>query len=118
MSPSTKFKRDRTGAPGDYVFQHALTQEVSYESLLLSRRRDLHRRAATAIEALWPDQMEPHAAILGQHYAKAEMPEKAVSYLTKAGDSAAAIYANEEAIGFYRQALEQIELAGGGRGSS
>ena len=113
MSPSTKLKGDRAGAAGDYVFQHALTHDVWYESLLLARRRDLHR-AATAIEALWPDQVEQHAAILGQHYAKAEMPEKAMTFLKQAGDCAAAIYANEEAIGFYRRALEQIDIACGG----
>ena len=41
------------------------------------------------------------------------MPEKAITFFTQAGDRAAASYANEEAIGFYRQALEQIDLARG-----
>jgi tetratricopeptide (TPR) repeat protein len=113
MGPSTKVQSDRTGDGGDYVFQHALTHDVSYESLLLAHRRDLHRRVAAAIEALWPDQIEQRAAILGLHYAKGEMPEKAVTFLTQAGDRAAANYANEEAIGFYRQALEQMDLARG-----
>ncbi len=30
----------------DYVFKHALTQEVAYNSLLVERRKGLHERAA------------------------------------------------------------------------
>ena len=92
----------------NYVFEHALTQQVSYESLLIAQRRELHRRAALAIEKLWPDRLIEQAAVLGQHYAKGELPEKALPYLSRAGERAAASYANAEAIGFYRQALDQI----------
>ena len=112
-----EFLRHHTveGAPDDshgYIFKHALTHEVSYQSLLLARRKDLHRRAAEAIEELWEPKLDEQAAALGQHFAKAELPAKAVEYLKRAGDRAASSYANEEAIGFYRQALEQIKLAG------
>jgi eukaryotic-like serine/threonine-protein kinase len=95
----------------EYIFKHALTHDVSYESLLLARRRELHRRAAEAIEELYQDRLDEQAAVLGQHYAKADVPGKAVGYLTRAGDLAAKSYANEEAIAFYRQALDQIEFA-------
>ena len=116
---SREFLRHHTveGEPDDfhrnaYIFKHALTHEVSYQSLLLARRKDLHRRAAEAIEELWKPKLDEQAAALGQHFAKAELPTKAVEYLKRAGDRAASSYANEEAIGFYRQALEQIKLAG------
>jgi class 3 adenylate cyclase/tetratricopeptide (TPR) repeat protein len=115
---SREFLRHHTveGEPDDshrngYIFKHALTHEVSYQSLLLARRKDLHRRAAEAIEELWEPKLDEQAAALGQHFAKAELPVKAVEYLKRAGDRAASSYANEEAIGFYRQALEQIKLA-------
>ncbi|MCA1659799.1 MAG: AAA family ATPase, partial [Verrucomicrobiaceae bacterium] len=97
-------------SPREYIFKHALTHEVSYESLLLARRKELHHRAAEAIEELAPDKLDAQAAILGAHYAKAEVPEKATGYLALAGDSAAKTYANTEAIAFYGQALEQISL--------
>ena len=116
---SREFLRHHTveGEPDDfhrnaYIFKHALTHEVSYQSLLLARRKDLHRRAAEAIEELWKPKLDEQAAALGQHFSKAELPTKAVEYLKRAGDRAASSYANEEAIGFYRQALEQIKLAG------
>ena len=38
-----------------YLFKHVLTQETAYASLLLSRRRDLHRRAAECLERVEPD---------------------------------------------------------------
>ena len=94
-----------------FIFKHALTHEVSYQSLLLTRRKDLHRRAAHAIEELWQENLDEQAAILGQHFAKAELAEKALEYLSRAGDRAAGSYANEEAIAFYRQALDQVRLA-------
>lgn len=112
---SREFLRHHTveGEPdAGYIFKHALTHEVSYQSLLLARRKDLHRRAAEAIEELWEQKLDEQAAALGQHFAKAELPAKAVEYLKRAGDRAASSYANEEAIGFYQQALEQIKLAG------
>src|SRR5262249_34913205 len=45
------------------------------------------------------------------HYEKAEAPEKAIRYLTRAAERAAATYANTEALTFYRSALEQVSRA-------
>ena len=38
----------------EYIFKHALTQEVTYNSLLIARRKELHRLAAEVIEAFSP----------------------------------------------------------------
>lgn len=102
----------------EYIFKHALTQEVSYETLLLAHRKELHRRAGEALEALSPEKRDERAGVIGQHFAKAELPEKALVYLRCAGDQAAKAYANVEALAFYRQALEQISLADAGGAKS
>ncbi|MFZ1122494.1 MAG: hypothetical protein WAN81_19895, partial [Candidatus Binataceae bacterium] len=49
----------------EYVFKHALTQEVAYSSLLIERRKQLHERVGTAIEALYSVQLEDHLNELG-----------------------------------------------------
>ncbi len=62
----------------EYIFKHALTQEVSYQTLLLAHRKELLRRAGEALEALWPEKLDECAGVLGQHFAKAELPEMVV----------------------------------------
>ena len=41
-----------------YVFKHALTQDVAYDSLLARSRRELHLRAARALEELYADRLD------------------------------------------------------------
>jgi predicted ATPase len=47
-----------------YIFKHALTQEVAYNSLLLKRRKEIHEEIGEAIEALYPDRLEEHYELL------------------------------------------------------
>jgi tetratricopeptide (TPR) repeat protein len=88
-----------------YQFRHGLTQDTVYASLLRSKRRDIHRRVAETIEVLYPDRLDENAALLAQHYAEAGDETKILQYATRAGDQAARIYANAEAIALYSQAL-------------
>ena len=94
-----EFMYERLG--GDepvYVFKHALTQDVAYDSLLARTRRDLHLRAAQALEALYADRVEEVSGTLAYHYARTDRIEAAVTWLTRAADQAARVYANAEAI--------------------
>lgn len=81
-----------------YVFKHALTQDVAYDSLLARRRRDLHLAAARALEELHADRLDETAATLAYHYARTDLIDKAVTWLVRAADQAARVYANAEAI--------------------
>ncbi|MGE5265425.1 MAG: hypothetical protein ACM3S0_18755, partial [Acidobacteriota bacterium] len=55
-----------------YIFKHALTQDTAYQSLLLKRRREIHRLVAHAYEAQYGDRcLDDYAGILAQHYAEA-----------------------------------------------
>jgi tetratricopeptide (TPR) repeat protein len=73
--------------------------------LLRGERRDLHARAARAIEAAASERLPEVAAILGRHYAAAEHAGRAVHYLELAGDHATDAFANDEAIASFREAL-------------
>ena len=80
-------------APGDveYIFKHALTQEVANESLLTERRKLLHERTAHAIEALYSERLEDHYSELARHYLLPTMPQKRFDYSQLAAERAAAI---------------------------
>jgi predicted ATPase len=72
----------------EYSFKHALTQEVAYNSVLVERRRQLHQRAAGAIEALFSDSINDHLDDLAHHYSRAGNADKASEYLGRAGELA------------------------------
>jgi predicted ATPase len=92
-----------------YVFTHALTQEVAYNSLLSERRKTLHERAARAIEALYHSRLEDHYNELARHYSHSGNLLKAVEYLRLAGQQAVQRSANAEAIPHLTTALELLE---------
>ena len=99
-----------------YIFKHAVTQEVAYNLMLFSQRRQLHQAVAQWIEQSNKNNIESYYSLLAYHWSQAaEMPDsvrnymairKATEYLEKAGDQAMANYANREAVQFYTQALE------------
>src|SRR6185503_9254290 len=94
-----EFLYERAG--GDalaFVFKHALTQDVAYDSLLSRRRRELHHTAARALEKLYPDRLEEMTATIAYHYARTDLVEEAVTWLVRAAERAARVYANAEAI--------------------
>ena len=77
-------------ATGDveYIFKHALTQEVAYNSLLVERRKLLHERAGEALESMFAGQLEDHLDELAHHYSRSDNVGKAVEYLERAGQQA------------------------------
>ena len=85
---------------GRYQFTHALIQETLAEELSLTRRVRLHARIAQALEDLYGDDSEAHAAELAQHFAQAQTvlgTEKLVHYSLLAGKRALSARAYEEA---------------------
>lgn len=95
----------------EYLFRHALVQDAAYGSLLKNDRRQLHQSVGESLERLYPDQLDELAATLAYHFEKAQQLEKAVHYLTRAGDRASQGFANAEALGFYQSAIDQAEQA-------
>ncbi|MDR9459851.1 MAG: adenylate/guanylate cyclase domain-containing protein, partial [Dehalococcoidia bacterium] len=93
----------------EYIFKHALTQQVAYNSLLLKKRKELHESIGTAIEELYPDRLEEFYEMLAHHYARTENREKAYEYLKLSGDKTSGHYANREAFYFYREALNILK---------
>src|SRR5512142_539568 len=92
-----------------YWFKHALMQETAYQSLLVSQRRRIHRAIAHAIEELYPQDSEEYASLLARHYAQAGDDAKTLEYALMAGDAAARVYANAEALAEYDHALRAVK---------
>ena len=99
----------------EYFFRHALVHEATYATLLTSRRRALHRRVGDCIERLFADRLEDFLGVLAYHFAQAEAWEKAQEYLLKAGDQAARVAADAEALDHYQNAIDAYEKAFGDR---
>ncbi len=95
-----------------FAFAHALIPTTLRERLSSLRRQRLHKRAAQALERIHADRLDTLAAQLGQHYAEAGDGEKAIEYLLKAGDQARRVYAYDEAIEHYQQALTFLKDSG------
>jgi class 3 adenylate cyclase/tetratricopeptide (TPR) repeat protein len=92
----------------EYIFKHALTQEVAYETLTASQRRELHARVGAALEELVADRIGEYQAILGGHFLRGEVWDKAFTHYRGAGDAAARLHAYPEASAHYASALQAL----------
>jgi len=90
----------------EYLFKHALVQQVTYESMLLQQRRELHLAIAQAIEHVFENRLHEFFGMLAFHYGRAEELAKAEEYMTKAGEEALRSSASNEALHYYSQALD------------
>jgi tetratricopeptide (TPR) repeat protein len=91
-----------------YIFRHSLTQEVAYDSLLQTKKQEIHERIGQAIEELYSDRIEEFHEILAHHYSRSKNLEKAYYYLKLSGDKATLGYSYLEALWFYREAIKVL----------
>jgi class 3 adenylate cyclase/pimeloyl-ACP methyl ester carboxylesterase len=96
-----------------YLFKHALTHDVAYESLLKQHRRALHRRAGEVIEELYPERLSEFYETLAWHYTQGELWPRAAEYCLKAARKARVHYAHRQAIRHCEDALQMLEGHGG-----
>jgi tetratricopeptide (TPR) repeat protein len=93
----------------EYIFRNPLTQEAVYQSILLRRRREFHRRVGEVIEDLYLDRIDSFFGLLAYHYALAGERDKSVQFSLKAAGQAVALYAYDDAIQNLLCALEQFD---------
>jgi tetratricopeptide (TPR) repeat protein len=106
---SSEFIYERPAFPEvEYVFKHALTQEVAYNSLLLERRKALHERIAQALEALFVDSIDEHLMELSYHYSRSGNDSRAIDYLVRASEQAQQRSAYSQAAAYLQQALTRL----------
>jgi class 3 adenylate cyclase/tetratricopeptide (TPR) repeat protein len=90
----------------EYAFRHSLIQEATYGTILLRGRRELHLRVGEVLEDLYANRMQEFAPVLARHFQEAGDDERVLRYAGAAGDTAARLYANAEAVTHYTSAIE------------
>ena len=100
----------RHGVPPEatYSFKHALVQDTAYQSLLKSRRQQLHARIAQILEQRFEETAVREPELLARHYTEAGEAKRAVDYWRKAGRRAAQQSANFEAVAHLGNGLEVL----------
>ena len=99
---------DGVAPDSTYRFKHALIQEAAYESMLRSRRREIHAEIAEALVRLQPAIVETAPETVATHLARAGDEAGAAEYWQKAGQLAQRNSAYREAIGAYQNALQYM----------
>ncbi len=92
-----------------YLFKHALVQETAYQSLLKSRRQQLHHQVAQVLEEKFPQAVETQPELVAHHYTEAGLTAQAISYWQKAGQRASQRSAHIEAISHLTNGLELLK---------
>ena len=90
----------------EYIFKHALTQEVVYNGLLKKERREIHERTALVMEKLFRDRLSEFFETLAFHFAQGQSVYKAVDYLMKSGEKSLKRYAVEESHQYFKEGFE------------
>lgn len=94
-----------------WLFRHALSRDVAYESLPFSLRATLHEAVAAYIERREIDALDLNLDLLAYHYWHSDNAEKKIHYLRRAGQSAKASYANAAAIEYFGRLAQVVEPA-------
>ena len=90
----------------EYLFKHALIQEVAYESILLQKRKELHRQVARIIENKFSNNLSEFYETLAYHYNMADDLSKTEEYMEKAGEKAMKASASSEVISYYKKVID------------
>jgi class 3 adenylate cyclase/predicted ATPase len=97
-----------------YSFKHALVRDAAYESLLKTRRQELHARIARVLEERFPETVDAEPELLARHCTEAGLAEQAVDYWQRAGQQALARSAATEAVEHLTRGLEVLAGVSGG----
>lgn len=87
-------------------FRHGLIQEAALSTMTAARLQELHGRVAAAIEELLAASLDDYLELIAHHYARSQNFPKALDYLERAGEKAAALDAGAQAAELWKRALK------------
>jgi serine/threonine protein kinase/predicted ATPase len=91
-----------------YLFKHALIQDAAYLSLLKSKKQQVHRRVAVALEKQFSEMVQNQPELLAHHFTEGGLVPQAIEYWRKAGLRSQERSANAEAASHLRRGLELL----------
>jgi len=101
--------RTRTLQPDlEYIFKHALTQEVVYNGLLKKERQNIHEKIGQVMEELFKDRLDEFYETLAYHYKQGLSVIKAVHYLMKSGQKSLSRYSPDESHQYFQEAFNLL----------
>jgi tetratricopeptide (TPR) repeat protein len=92
-----------------YSFADIIIRDVVHEEVSHLRHKKLHGVVGNALEKAYASKIDEHFSELALHFLECGDKEKALGYFLKAGDKAAKIYANSEAVSYFQSALKLLE---------
>jgi class 3 adenylate cyclase/tetratricopeptide (TPR) repeat protein len=90
----------------EYIFKHALTQEVVYNGLLKKERQAIHERIGWVMEHLFKDKLPEYYETLAYHFQLGQSRPKAIDYLIKSGIKSLKRYSLDEAHRYFQDAYD------------
>jgi class 3 adenylate cyclase/tetratricopeptide (TPR) repeat protein len=93
----------------EYEFKHNLIREISYSSLVASKRWEFHEKVGEALEKLYHDRLEMCCEVLAHHYSRSKNAEKAYRYLELSAAKASRNYSNWEAFRLGKEAIKMLD---------
>jgi class 3 adenylate cyclase len=96
----------------EYVFRHGLMRQASLSTLPPARRRELYGDVAAAFEALFAGSLDDHLEVLAHYFARSQDLGKALGYLERAGERAAALDATQQAEDLWSRGVKVAEKLG------
>jgi tetratricopeptide (TPR) repeat protein len=93
----------------NYIFKHALTREVIYDSILAKRKKKLHEEIGNGIEELYKDSLSEHFEVLAEHYFLSENYSKSAEYSRLAGRKAEKGASLSDAIVYAKKRVTSLE---------
>lgn len=100
-----EFKRQ---PEAEYLFRHPMLHEVTYNSILKKKRKELHARTAHFIEQTFADRLDDFTELLAHQYSRSDNTVKAIEWIRKAANKAKDRYANDEAISCFQTLIDLI----------
>ena len=96
----------------EYSFRHGLLQEAARSTLTQARRATLCARLADVFEEMFADSLDERMEMLAHYHAQSGNLTKALDYLERAGERAAAWGQREEAARLWSRALRVARTLG------
>ncbi|MGM0656699.1 MAG: AAA family ATPase [Thermodesulfobacteriota bacterium] len=92
-----------------YIFKHALTRDVVYDSILKKKRKKLHGQIGDVIEELYKDNINQHCEVLAEHYIANENYDKGAHYSKLAGKKARKAASFKDASEYQKASISCLE---------
>ena len=97
---------------GRFTFKHALVRDAAYESMLKSKRKNVHADIARQLERSTGRSEQPNHELIAQHYSAAGLESRAIPHWRLAGQAASNRFENKEALAHLNNGLSLVDALG------